>query len=285
MASYFAQTRDLNAFERVHYHHSPALPGIELLSAEHSARAWYVHHEWYAFCACEAAAARVRYRGEIHDLADRDLMLLEPGETHQNTVVHKPADFKVLLVPVQTLEAASRELGSGGSPHFRQMRVRFVPRLFAALYRLGHAIERGETRLEQQSRFATLVNRLLEHGERKVAPGRGTTSAGAMERVKTYVRERFDQPIELDELARVARMSRFHLARTFARHTGVPPHAYQIQLRVDRARTLLRAGAAPAEAAAITGFADQSHLGRHFKRIWHVTPGQYARDAQPRDEG
>jgi AraC-like DNA-binding protein len=55
------------------------------------------------------------------------------------------------------------------------------------------------------------------------------------------------------------------------------PHAYLDQLRVRHARELLRNGIAPADVALRTGYADQSHLTRHFRRLVGVTPGQYAR--------
>jgi AraC-like DNA-binding protein len=63
----------------------------------------------------------------------------------------------------------------------------------------------------------------------------------------------------------------------FHREVGMPPHAYQIQLRVARARRLVAAGVPLAEVASMTGFADQSHLTRLFKRVVGVPPGQYAR--------
>ena len=61
-----------------------------------------------------------------------------------------------------------------------------------------------------------------------------------------------------------------------ARRVGLPPHAYQIQLRVARARELVAAGVPLAEVATMTGFADQSHLTRLFKRVVGIPPGQYA---------
>jgi len=54
---------------------------------------------------------------------------------------------------------------------------------------------------------------------------------------------------------------------------GLPPHAWQVQVRLARARTLIRAGIPIAAVAAATGFADQSHLTRIFKRSYGYTPG------------
>jgi len=73
-------------------------------------------------------------------------------------------------------------------------------------------------------------------------------------------------------------LSPFHLARLFKQVLGVSPHQYLIQVRVNSARSLLSAGSGErslAEIAAAVGFADQSHLTRHFKRITGITPRQF----------
>ena len=86
--------------------------------------------------------------------------------------------------------------------------------------------------------------------------------------------------MRLDELAAVARVSRFHLVHAFTREIGLSPHAYQVHIRVERARRLLQRGMSAAGAAASVGFADQSHLTRWFKRILRLTPSDYARDSR-----
>jgi AraC-like DNA-binding protein len=72
-------------------------------------------------------------------------------------------------------------------------------------------------------------------------------------------------------------LSQFAVLRAFRAETGLPPHAYLNQIRVRRARTLLDQGIAPADVALTTGFADQAHLTRHFKRVVGVPPGAYQR--------
>ncbi len=72
-------------------------------------------------------------------------------------------------------------------------------------------------------------------------------------------------------------LSRFSALRAFKRHFGLPPHNYQIHMRVDQAQTGLRAGRSPARVAVDCGFFDQSHLTRHFKKVLGTTPAQYAR--------
>ena len=83
--------------------------------------------------------------------------------------------------------------------------------------------------------------------------------------------------VSLAELSTVAGLSRFELVRRFRADTGMPPHAFQIDLRIGRARRMLAAGEAPAAVAASCGFADQAHLTRTFRRSVGVTPARFAR--------
>jgi AraC-like DNA-binding protein len=77
------------------------------------------------------------------------------------------------------------------------------------------------------------------------------------------------------QAARQAGMSREGFSRRFRRLHGMPPQAFQLTEKLNRARRLLRAGADIAAVAADTGFADQSHLGRWFRRSFGITPGRY----------
>src|SRR5882724_2636683 len=87
--------------------------------------------------------------------------------------------------------------------------------------------------------------------------------------------------LDLETLAKRAGLSRFEALRAFKRRYGLPPHAYQLCLRISHARRLLLEGAPAADVAARCGFADQSHFTRHFKRFNGVTPMQYARAHEP----
>ena|SRR5579883_2748413 len=92
-----------------------------------------------------------------------------------------------------------------------------------------------------------------------------------------YLQENYASKISIYELANVACISPYHFLRIFRRAYRMSPHAYLTQIRLSRARALLRESDMDlAGCAAVTGFSDQSHLVRNFKRVYGVTPGQYA---------
>jgi AraC-like DNA-binding protein len=262
--------------ERLVFIRPASVPGTELMAAYQSSRRWHVFHERYAFCACHSAAAVVRYRGVEDSVHDRDVVVREPGETVCSTFVAKPAEFKMLFVAPSLVDDAAGELGSPERLHFAPRTIREDPRLFAQLHRLCTSIEAARDALEQQSLFAATMVALARHTERKTELPLPGNRKRAVERAKAYLRERFNEPVSLAELASACGMSRFHLVHTFTKQTGLSPHAYQVHVRIERARSLLQKGTSPAAAAASLGFADQSHFTRHFKRIMHVTPAQYA---------
>lgn len=101
----------------------------------------------------------------------------------------------------------------------------------------------------------------------------------AVLRAVELMRRRLADSLTLEELAEVAGLSPFHFARQFKAATGHPPHDYLIRLRVDRAQELIRHHGREWTMAVIaqeTGFADQSHMARHFKRVLGVSPGEFA---------
>ncbi len=96
-----------------------------------------------------------------------------------------------------------------------------------------------------------------------------------MRLAREYLEDNRAENVSLARLAQVASLSPYHLNRVFSREVGLPPHRYQVQVRVDRAKALLAAGTPIKDVVAETGFADHSHLTRHFKRLVGVPPSMY----------
>jgi AraC-like DNA-binding protein len=112
----------------------------------------------------------------------------------------------------------------------------------------------------------------MEAPVRTPAPARSTA---AIERVVQHIHADLSQPLTLAELAELAGLSMWRFATVFRQQVGVAPHRYICRLRLERAQALIRDGVPAATAATEVGFYDQSHLSRHFKSVFGITPGQY----------
>jgi AraC-like DNA-binding protein len=261
--------------EKLAFFRSPALPGVEVMDAIDSGEPWHVYHEQYAFCACHHAATTIRYRGAMERIDDRSVSFFEPGESHHNGKVHKRSDFKVLFIQPEVFERAAEEAGSRSRPHFDLLPRNAPGNMIDTVYAFCDAVQAGEATLDQETRLVQCLGRFMSCAQNPAPAPRRPERPGVM-RAKRYLVERFNESVTLAELAGVAGLSKFHLVRQFAAQTGLSPHAFQVHVRVERARILLRRGFSAVEAAMLVGFADQSHFTRHFKRIWGITPGVYA---------
>ena len=231
----------------------------------------------------------VHHRGVWHAVAPGTLVLTPPGDVHMVRTSGGAADavFHGLRIDADLLRRAATDIA--GRPRRATdfatplVRDREAQRL---LLRLVSALEErsAASRLEQESRLQDALGHLiLRYGAERLALAPRATGAerGAVRRARQYLEEHAERAVALAELARVADLSASHLCRAFGVAVGMPPHAYQTQIRVVRAKALLVAGRLPlAQVAAEVGFASQSHLTRHFARLVGVTPGRYLRDSR-----
>ncbi len=126
-----------------------------------------------------------------------------------------------------------------------------------------------------------LLDALLDlHGLTRPTPqAKGGLSGWQLRRVTDFMIERAADDLALDELAALVDLSAKHFARAFRQSTGVPPHRWLIERRIDRAKELLaESDHSLAEIALACGFSDQSHFTAAFRKAVGATPGGYRRE-------
>lgn len=132
------------------------------------------------------------------------------------------------------------------------------------------------TYLYQESLVTTLILHLITHygqsGEKSESAL--PLSSARLRAVSDYIAEHLSETISLTELAQLAGLSASQFSRRFRDTVGQTPHQFVTAMRVERAKELLTEGQHTlADVATLTGFADQSHLTRHVRRLVGVTPG------------
>jgi AraC-like DNA-binding protein len=239
-------------------------------------------HDQYQFCLSLNFPGEYRYRGERYPVPVGSLSVIHPGEIHASRDPfdrEESATYRVMYADPDLLrEAATQAEGSGtGEPFFPDPIV-LDGDLTRDFLMLHLALENSAPRLEQDTRLLDLLSRLIaRRAEKHRALGPSGGERRSVTLVRGYLEDNLARNVSLEELARLTNLSSYHLARAFAAEVGLPPHAYQVQARVHRARHLLLRGLPIAQAAQQTGFSDQSHLTRCFKRFVGVPPGSYVR--------
>jgi AraC family transcriptional regulator len=137
-------------------------------------------------------------------------------------------------------------------------------------------------RLFRESLGTALAARLLQRHNRRSLPMRdphGGLSAWKLKLVISHIEDNLEGELSLAEIAKVAGVSVSHLKTLFRRSTGTPVHQYILRRRVERAKLLLQdESLSIAQIAFATGFAHQSHLARHMRKILGVTPAAARKD-------
>ncbi|WP_462380601.1 AraC family transcriptional regulator [Pseudomonas sp. Marseille-QA0892] len=260
--------------------HQDADTGIETLRAHFEGHAYDPHwHDSYLIGFTEQGVQQFNCRRKIHRSTPGQIFLLEPGEIHDGDAPTEGGfTYSMLYLESAWLERALLSLNDApmhpGSPGFASTLIQ-RPELLLAIAHVVTALSSNELRIVRQTALDTLLVQLSQH-LRWAKPVR--TSAHlpiAAVRAREYLHAHPNEDVGLDDLAAISGASRFQLSRAFKQAFGLPPHAYLIQLRLTRARQLLAKGDTPADVAFALGFADQSHLGRWFRRAYGLTPAHY----------
>ena len=279
MASILRSPR--TAAERADLRRVDCLAPFDLLQAHYLRHSFAPHaHETYAIGVALSGAVATRHRGARHVMGPGQLLLVNPGELHTGEPACDEGWSYVMCYPgVDLLRAAADGMrGRPGAAPVLPAPAIADPGLAAAAAAVLGTLARPGDPLRQESALLELLTTLLRrHGTvplRRVALG-GLNPA--IRRVREYLHAHLAERVSIADVARVGGLSAFHLIRLFHARTGLPPYMYLEHLRLAEARRLLGRGLPIAEVARRTGFGDQSHFTRRFKRVVGVPPGRYIR--------
>ncbi|MBA6096572.1 AraC family transcriptional regulator [Pseudomonas juntendi] len=256
--------------------------GIESVRAHFVGHAYDPHwHDSFLVGVTEQGVQQFNCRRVRHRSTPGQVFLLEPGDIHDGlSPTEEGFTYSTLYLDPLWLDQQLRSLfehAPGGSlPSFADT-LCHDQRLASATALAFRAVHDQDLRIVRQTATDELLARLTchLHWRRRINPDpRLPLSA---QRARDYLHANLERDIGLDDLAQACGIDRFRLTRAFKAAFGIAPHAYLIQLRLTRARRLLAQGQSSAQVAVALGFADQSHLGRWFRRAYQLTPADYRR--------
>jgi AraC-like DNA-binding protein len=256
----------------------PALPFIEARHVTDGRDLHYGRHWHETFSVGVITGGRSTYVNGAHaEVVEQGaVVVVNPGDVHGCNPVEDAAwSYVMFYVDPAWLGRAQARLRGLADPAFRpyaQAALR-APHLVEAGVRLFTVLtDAGRGDAERESAVLDFVAQL----DGELAPGPAPEIAGPkVERVAHYIDAHFADALPLQALCEAANLSGSYLIRAFKKRYGVAPHEYQTNRRIQYAKARLRAGVPIAEVALDTGFADQAHFQRVFKRMTAATPGQY----------
>lgn len=267
----------MNAPDQIRFDEPHA--GLQRLAARFGGHAYDLHrHETYGVGLTLHGVQAFHYRGARTASRTGQVMVLHPDEPHDGHAgIADGFTYRMLYVDPA---AISKALGDAPPP-FVPDAVAQDPALAAVLREAFADFPRPLEPLAVDAVVGRLADGLAaraDSGRRPPSEATAYRAAAlrAVGRVRDFLAAEAPRTIASEELERLSGLDRFALARHFRAAFGTSPHRFQIGQRLVRARTMIAGGVSLSEAAAATGFADQSHLTRHFSARFGLTPGRWA---------
>ncbi len=270
--------------EKATYTQAGELGGLELLRANYHRHIFSRHsHAGYTIGVIESGAQRFYRTGGNHIAPRNTIILVNADEIHSGCAASEGGwTYRAMYPLPQQIEEVLSGLPQrqSGAPYFPEPVVR-DPALAWQLDTLIRTLEASDNRLLRESLvYHALTQLVMRHARSGGEPGRLPLAPARLSLAKEFLDDHPSADISLRELASLAGLSPHHLVRQFKRYYGLPPHAYQVQARLRLARQLLHGNTTLAEVAAASGFHDQSHMHRHFRKTFGTTPGRYAQQVR-----
>lgn len=252
------------------------LPFIEARSIADGRKVCYSRHSHDVFSIGAITSGQSTYLHEKtrQTISTGTVVLMNPGEVHAcNPIDDQPWSYIMFYVDAQWLGRVQQACGVSGFQAIPAISSG-DPELFAGLLELHRMLI--EPTLESLAKheaaiaFFTLMQQRLGGFDASLKKANLK-----VERAAQYINEHFAQAIRLEDICQAANLSEAYLIRAFEQHYHMTPHAYLINRRIQHAQAQLREGEAIADIAQQSGFADQAHFQRVFKKHLAATPGQY----------
>ncbi|MBF5004600.1 helix-turn-helix transcriptional regulator [Diaphorobacter caeni] len=236
----------------------------------------HMHDQYGIGVVLRGAQKSLSGRGMVEAQAG-DVITVNPCEVHDGTPLgDQGRAWQMLYFDPHVLSGGIFEMTDGRASHaeFSQPARRdpVSAHRLLSLFRTETTPRAALSEIETDEQLLLLLQPLMEQVGK--TPPRSTPPG--IERARTRIDDAPASPVTLHELAHMAGVSQFQLIRGFSSMTGLTPHAYLVQRRLQMARRLIASGATLIHAAHSAGFADQSHLTRLFVRSYGISPGRYA---------
>jgi AraC-like DNA-binding protein len=257
------------------------LPGVRLVQGW-QVRNSFPRHVHAALCVglVDRGSRIIRQGKKTTVIPEKGLFVINPGEPHTCASGGQEGhSYRILCIDLEMIRSLYARMEEKVPEALYFPKVVLDDDLLKLRIRQFFALlESPHSKLEQEEKlFTFLADLLRRHAGQAPPPVKLRPQPPAVARACDFIRENYGEHLSLSHLAQEASLSPFHFHRVFLKTLGISPHDYLVRIRVEKALELLGKGSDIAEVALDTGFVDQSHFSRFFKRIIGTPPGRYLR--------
>lgn len=258
----------------------PALPHVELRYIEDGRQVRYAphsHRQW-SLGAILAGQSHFQYAGQQQVIEAGQLLLINPHQVHAcNPCADMPWSYYMLYIDTEWLTRLRQSCGELDSDHWEDLSVSrlrdqalfngfsdMATQLFDPL--VSHA--------EKDAALCHYLQQLFAQVRREASP-QSLLPTEPLHRALEHLHKHYDSNVPLQTLCQLSGLNQGQLIRQFRQTSGMTPHAYLTNLRIQMAQVALQSDLPLVDVALTHGFADQPHFQRTFKRLLAATPVQY----------
>ncbi|WP_028582749.1 helix-turn-helix transcriptional regulator [Desulfogranum japonicum] len=261
------------------------LPFVEARYAEDSRRLFKPHmHRTFSVGAVHRGALHYQIEGRDFTLHPGTLALINPETIHScNPTSHQARSYSMLYLHIDWCMQIQQTRGP--VEHFIPVHEIMLKNqsLYAEYCAIIHLLlHRPPDLLKLEESLAQLFGKIFS-ATCPIIRSQQSVSMADVNLLKHILSQNLDREITLAGIAKELASNPYTLLRRFKRETGLTPHAYRLNCRIETARTYLQQGTDIGDTAFLCGFCDQSHFHRTFKAMTTVTPREYQQGIQHTD--
>jgi AraC-like DNA-binding protein/mannose-6-phosphate isomerase-like protein (cupin superfamily) len=257
---------------------SRCIPGLEIVQTNVHEHSYPPHlHDSVEILWVRSGCGRLFCQGRQIDILTGEAVVVPANEVHSGGATRPDLEYVAIHLPSLLLQQVFEEDGLETELHPRPLVSLSQEKASSLLPILVRTLCADLPQNQLNFILRPILSQILEAptvAERRSLRAR-TERHPAVSKAQSIIRAGCADGVHISHLARRVDLDTRYLISLFKLATGLTPHQFQISLRVELARLLIEQSLPLCDVAMRAGFADQSHLNRHFRRQYGLTPGAF----------
>lgn len=260
------------------FYRDEKLPFFEIKSCDTKKLSYKKHsHEEYSLALVEKGTSVLWCNGKNIPVNSQSVVFI-PSEVLHSCNPDDAQEWKYIMIFIQPewLQSVLELQKDCHKFEFKIEEPYIIYKQYTQMYRLIKCLTSKVSPLEKETHMITTIDRLLKYENSECVPIDSSVYGGRnLQIIEDYLQDNFSENIKLDTLSQISGLSKYYLIRLFKSKHRIPPHTYQILLRINFAKREIKKQRIISEVAQDAGFYDQSHFTKLFRHYVGATPEVY----------